>query len=95
MAEGLDAIEGISCSMPRGAFYVFPNISRCFNKSFKGRVIDNSIAFADFLLDSAEVAVVPGEAFGAEGFMRLSYSTSLENIEEGIRRIGKAVEELE
>jgi aspartate aminotransferase len=94
MVDGLNAIDGISCATPRGAFYVFPNISGCLKSSFKGRVIDGSLAFADFLLDEAEVAVVPGEAFGAEGFMRLSYATSMQNIEEGIRRIGEAVKKL-
>jgi aspartate aminotransferase len=94
MVDGLKAIDGISCATPQGAFYVFPNISGCLKRSFKGRVIDGSLAFADFLLDEAEVAVVPGEAFGAEGFIRLSYATSMDNIEEGIRRIGEAVNKL-
>ncbi len=94
MADGLNAIDGIRCAIPQGAFYVFPNISGCLNRSFKGRVLDGDLAFADFLLDEAEVAVVPGEAFGAEGFMRLSYATSMQNIEEGIRRIGEAVKKL-
>ncbi|MCP3677789.1 MAG: pyridoxal phosphate-dependent aminotransferase, partial [Deltaproteobacteria bacterium] len=91
MADGLNAIDGIRCAIPQGAFYVFPNILGCLNRSFKGRVLDGDLAFADFLLDEAEVAVVPGEAFGTEGFMRLSYATSMQNIEEGIRRIGEAV----
>ncbi|MCP3678257.1 MAG: aminotransferase class I/II-fold pyridoxal phosphate-dependent enzyme [Deltaproteobacteria bacterium] len=94
MADGLNAIDGIRCAIPQGAFYVFPNISGCLSRSFKGRVLDGDLAFADFLLDEAEVAVVPGEAFGAEGFMRLSYATSMQNIEEGIRRIGEAVKKL-
>ncbi|MFQ5586490.1 MAG: pyridoxal phosphate-dependent aminotransferase [Thermodesulfobacteriota bacterium] len=94
MVNGLNVIDGVSCTMPQGAFYVFPSISGCLKRSFKGKVIDGSIVFADFLLDEAEVAVVPGEAFGAEGYMRLSYATSMKNIEEGVRRIGKAVKKL-
>ncbi|MFQ5328612.1 MAG: pyridoxal phosphate-dependent aminotransferase [Thermodesulfobacteriota bacterium] len=94
MVDGLNAIDGIRCATPQGAFYVFPNISGCLKRSFQGKVIDSSLAFADFLLDEAEVAVVPGEAFGMEGFIRLSYATSMENIEKGIRRIGEAVKKL-
>lgn len=95
MVDGLNSIDGISCIMPAGAFYVFPNISAFFKKTYKGKVIEGSIEFAEFLIDVAEVAVVPGEAFGADGYVRLSYATSMENIEKGIKRIAEAVKRLE
>ncbi|MEE9591735.1 MAG: pyridoxal phosphate-dependent aminotransferase [Thermodesulfobacteriota bacterium] len=95
MVDGLNSIEGITCIMPAGAFYVFPNISAFFKRSYKGKVIGGSIEFTDFLIDVAEVAVVPGGAFGAEGHVRLSYAMSMENIEEGIKRIAEAVRRLE
>jgi aspartate aminotransferase len=95
MVDGLNSIEGITCIMPAGAFYVFPNISAFLKRSYKGKVIRGSIEFAEYLIDVAEVAVVPGEAFGTEGHVRLSYATSMENIEEGIKRIAEAVRRLE
>ncbi len=83
MVEGLNAIPGFRCRKPQGAFYAFPNIIG------SGMT---STALADLLLDEAGVAVLPGSAFGeyGEGYLRLSYATSLPNIEEGLRRI-KAV----
>ncbi len=87
----LNEIEGITCSTPVGAFYVFPNISGLFGQTFQGRGIENSSDVADYLLDQAKVAVVPGIGFGAEGFMRLSYATSMENIEAGVQRIKAAL----
>jgi aspartate aminotransferase len=81
---GLRAIPGITCSAPQGAFYVFPSISAHFNPA-----MPNDTAAAQQLLDRAHVAVVPGEAFGAPGYVRLSYATSIERIEEGLRRIAR------
>ncbi|MGC1659685.1 MAG: pyridoxal phosphate-dependent aminotransferase [Candidatus Acidiferrales bacterium] len=81
---GLRAIPGITCSAPQGAFYVFPNISAHFSPA-----MPNDTAAAKQLLDRAHVAVVPGEAFGAPGYVRLSYATSIERIEEGLRRIAR------
>jgi len=80
----LSEIDGVSCVMPGGTFYAFANFS-CYEK--------DSFKFASFLLDDAKVAAIPGRAFGneGEGFIRLSYATSMENIEEGISRIKKAV----
>ncbi|HCY19542.1 MAG TPA: aspartate aminotransferase [Deltaproteobacteria bacterium] len=95
IVDGLNAIKGIRCLLPPGSFYVFPNISRFLKKRFNGKIINTSADFADFLLEEAEVAVVPGEAFGGEGHIRMAYATSMENIKEGLKRIEEAVTKLE
>jgi len=77
---------------PQGAFYAFPNTSGLYGKSFKGRRISGSVDLAAYLLDEAEVAVVPGEPFGSDDHIRLSFATSMENIEEGLKRIRQALE---
>ncbi|MCA6069555.1 MAG: pyridoxal phosphate-dependent aminotransferase [Endomicrobium sp.] len=87
IVERLNEINDISCAKPEGAFYVFPNISALLGKTFNGKTINTDIEFADYLLDVAKIAVVPGSAFGAEGYIRLSYATSIENIREGIDRL--------
>ncbi len=91
----LSSINGIKCVKPSGAFYVFPDVASYFNKSNQSIKIENSFDLAMYLLREAKVAVVPGSAFGAEGFLRLSYSTSLENLNEGVKRIKKALARLE
>ena len=92
--EQLNAIDGVRCSSPRGAFYVFPNVSDFIGKSDGGRTITNDLEFALWLLDEAKVAVVPGSAFGAPGYIRMSYAASLEDLNEGIARIAGAVARL-
>jgi aspartate aminotransferase len=84
---GLNAIPGIRCPMPRGAFYVFPNV-----ESF-GRPVEE---LAEYLLDEAGVAVLPGTAFGlnGQGHLRLSYANSAENIEKALERMGRALRAL-
>lgn len=82
----LGSLDGIEFTVPQGAFFVFPNVERVFN----GR-ITNSAEFARYLLESAHVAVVPGAAFGAEGFIRISYATSLEQLREGLKRLREGV----
>src|SRR3989338_115388 len=94
IVNGLNAIKGIRCMLPPGSFYVFPNISKVLKKRFNGKAINSSADLAEFLLEEAEVAVVPGEAFGAEGHIRMAYATSMENITEGLKRIGEAVEKM-
>jgi aspartate aminotransferase len=79
---GLRAIPGVSCTAPQGAFYVFPNIAAHYNAQ-----ASNDTAVTKLLLDREHVAVVPGEAFGAPGFLRLSYATSMDRIDEGLRRM--------
>lgn len=94
MVERINKIEGISCRMPKGAFYVMMNVSKTFGKYIDGKLIENSTAFAEALLERYKVAVVPGIAFGADEYVRLSYATSMENIKEGLDRIEKFVKEL-
>lgn len=90
LVPALNAIDGICCADPDGAFYVFPDVRGFFGRSG----IQDSQSFASFLLDEARVAVVPGLAFGADGFIRISYATSMERIKEGVGRIATAVARL-
>ena len=90
----LNEIEGIACFMPGGAFYVFPNVSKLYGRSFEGKPINNSDHFSDYLLTSANVAVVAGSGFGADNYIRLSYATSMDNIRKGVARIAEAVAHL-
>ena len=91
MVDKINSIENLSCLKPQGAFYVMVNISQLLGKTIGGKVIENSIDLADYLLDNAKVAVVPGIGFGNDNYVRLSYATSLENIKEGLDRIEKAI----
>ncbi len=95
IVAGLNDIDGITCMKPQGAFYVFPNISGLFGRSYKGKKLSGSSSFADYLLDEAGVAIVPGADFGQDNYMRLSYATSMKNIEEGVKRIKAAVGRLD
>jgi aspartate aminotransferase len=90
----LTSIKGLTCYKPQGAFYLFPNISAFFHKSTRVFKIENSFDLAMYLLSEAKVATVPGSAFGAEGYVRMSYSTSMENLEEGVKRIKSALSQL-
>ena len=85
--EEVAKIPGLRCSVPTGAFYLFPNIAGFCD----GREIKNSVDFARFLLREAHVAVVPGAAFGAEGYVRLSYATSMSQLAEGMSRLRRAL----
>lgn len=87
MVEKINSIKGLSCRKPSGAFYVMVNISQLKGKEIKGKMINTSLDFANLLLEEARVAVIPGSAFGADDFIRLSYATSMENIKEGLKRI--------
>jgi len=91
----LNDIPGIKCFSPEGAFYAFPNVSAIYGRSYRGKKITNSAELIDYLLDEANVAAVPGAAFGSDDHIRLSYATSLKNIEEGIKRIKNAVAKLD
>lgn len=92
MVDKINSIKGLSCKKPLGAFYVMANISNLKGKIIKGKSIRTSLDVANLLLEEAKVAVVPGSAFGADDFIRLSYATSLKNIEEGLKRIEQTLE---
>ena len=94
IVKRLNAIKGVSCMLPDGAFYVFPSIKGILGKKSKTAKMKGSLEFCEALLDEANVAVVPGQAFGSEGFIRLSYATSMENIEKGIDRLEECIENL-
>ncbi len=94
IVEKLNNIPGINCMNPQGAFYVFPDVSSLYGMSFNGKKISSSTDLAEYLLDKVDVAVVPGVAFGNDNHIRLSYAMSMENIGEGLRRIGEAVAKL-
>ncbi len=94
IVERLNSIEGVSCFKPHGSFYVFPNFSGVYGKSYNGKVIENSMDFAAYLLDEFKVAIVPGIAFGDDNCARLSYATSMENIKKGLDRIEEAISKL-
>ncbi len=83
-----------SCVEPDGAFYLFPTVDKYLGKSFNGKVIKDSVDIATFLLEEANVAVVPGVAFGMDNNIRFSVATSLEEIKEGIQKIGLALKKL-
>ena len=91
IVERLNKIESITCLKPEGAFYVFPNVTNLLKKTYNGKLINTDIELADYLLDEAKIAVVPGSAFGAKGFIRFSYATSMENIVEGLNRLETAL----
>ncbi len=86
--------EGITCVVPKGAFYVFPNFSAYYGRSFNDKKIGNSLEMADYLLDKALLAIVPGAAFGADDFIRFSFATSMEVITEGMKRLKDALAKL-
>ncbi len=83
----LDTIEGIEYVKPTGAFYLYISLEKLLNKALGGQVIDSAMTFARLLLDEAEVAVIPGEAFGDNRYIRISYATSMEQLEKGLNRM--------
>jgi len=94
IVEGLNAIDGISCGMPEGAFYAFANVQPLIGKQGGGKMLETDIDVAGYLLEEARCAVVPGTAFGAPGFVRISYAASNDMIREGLSRIGEALSKL-
>ncbi|MCK9280728.1 MAG: pyridoxal phosphate-dependent aminotransferase [Melioribacteraceae bacterium] len=92
--DAITSLEGISCYKPEGAFYLFPNIRHYFGKSTEVLKIEHSFDLSMYLLYEAKVATVPGSSFGAEGFLRLSYATSMDNLKEGFERIKIALAKL-
>lgn len=94
IVDQLNAIDGITCRKPEGAFYVFPNVRELLNKSGRGKKLGSPCDLADYLLEEAQVAAVPGEDFGSKEHIRFSYAASLEDIEKGCARIRVAVQKL-
>jgi len=91
IVQRLNSIPGVSCSSPHGTFYVFPDVSRLLNRSWRGKRIQTTLELGNYLLDSEGVAVVPGSAFEGEGHLRLAFACSMEVIESGCDRIRRAV----
>lgn len=87
MVERINSIPGVSCINPDGAFYVFMSIKDLLGKEIKGKVINNADEFCEWLLECSKVALVPGTGFGADGYVRWSYATSMQNIKEGLDRL--------
>lgn len=94
MVDRLNAMPGVRCFMPTGAFYAFPNIAGLFNRRHRDRVIRSAGDLATYLLEEAKIAVVPGEPFGSAAHIRLSYATSLKAITEGLDRMAAALSTL-
>jgi aspartate/methionine/tyrosine aminotransferase len=89
----LNEIPGFECPMPTGAFYVYPSVKGALGKTIRGKVAKTSAELATIILDEAEVAAVPGEAFGPSGYLRFSYALGDDDIVEGIGRIKKLITE--
>ncbi|MCK5463212.1 MAG: pyridoxal phosphate-dependent aminotransferase [Bacteroidales bacterium] len=87
----LDTIDGVKCSIPEGAFYVFPDMSQYFGKSVEGQEIKDSGDLCMYLLESGHIATVPGSAFGAPDCIRISFANSDENLEEAMKRLKNAL----
>jgi aspartate aminotransferase len=85
----LNEIDGVVCPTPHGAFYAYPSVKGLLGKEHDGRVIETSAELAEYILDRAEVAVVPGEAFGSPGYLRLSYALGDDDLAEGVTRLQK------
>jgi len=83
----LNEIEGITCPMPGGAFYAYPAVKGLLGREYDGRTVDTSADLAEVILEKAEVAVVPGEAFGSPGYLRLSYALGDDDLLEGVARL--------
>lgn len=94
MTDLVNGIDGISCILPKGAFYIMVNITKIFGKKCGAKIINNSMDFSDLLLSEEKVAVIPGAGFGTDDFIRLSYATSEENIIKGLDRIKDFISKL-
>ena len=95
MVERLNRLDGITCSLPEGAFYAYPDASAYFGRSYNGRAIADSVSLCEYLLEEGLVACVPGAGFGTREHIRLSYATSLDLIEKAMDRIEAALGQLQ
>ncbi|MGA0797988.1 MAG: pyridoxal phosphate-dependent aminotransferase [Candidatus Nanopelagicales bacterium] len=89
MVKMLNDIDGVNCPMPGGAFYAYPSVKGLLGKTFNGKTINSSMELAEFALDEANVALVPGEAFGTPGYVRMSYALGDDDLIEGVARLQK------
>jgi aspartate/methionine/tyrosine aminotransferase len=83
----LNEVDGIDCPTPTGAFYAYPNVEALLGREIAGRTPTTSVELAEIILDEAQVAVVPGEAFGPSGYLRLSYALGDNDLADGVGRI--------
>ncbi len=95
LIDRLNAIEGVSCQLPEGAFYAFPKVSGLFGRKFKDTVIDGSVALCEYLLTEHHIALVPGAGFGADEHIRISYALSMDQLEKAFDRFEKGVQTLQ
>ncbi len=93
MVELLNNIEGVRCESPPGAFYCFADWRGLLDRKTEGKALDGDMEWAEYLLDAAQTACVPGSPFGAPGFLRFSFACGLDRIEDGLARVKKAVEQ--
>jgi aspartate aminotransferase len=89
MVAMLNDVPGFVCPEPKGAFYAYPTVKGALGREIGGRVAESSAQLAEIILEEAEVAVVPGEAFGTPGYLRLSYALGDDDLAEGVTRIQK------
>ena len=94
MLARMREIPGLKLNVPDGAFYLFPEVTSYFGKKYGDFVINNATDLSMFLLDQAHVAIVPGAAFGDDNYVRLSYATSEDRLEEAARRMKEALAKL-
>jgi len=91
MTSMLNAIDGVSCAEPEGAFYCYPNVTGLLGRPLGGRIASSSAELAETLLETIKIAVVPGEAFGTPGFFRFSYALGDDDLVEGLERFASLV----
>ncbi|GGP57709.1 pyridoxal phosphate-dependent aminotransferase [Saccharothrix coeruleofusca] len=94
IVELLSAIPGVTCPTPKGAFYVYPSVKELIGKRLRGTTITDTVTLAALILEHAEVAVVPGEAFGTPGYLRLSYALGDDDLKTGVTRMGELLREV-
>ena len=90
----LNELPGISCLVPKGAFYAFPNFSYFLGKKAEGKLLKDTFDISEYILESAKVVTVPGDGFGAPGHIRFSYATDSETIKEGVDRVAVALKNI-
>ena len=95
MLKKLNQIKGVSCEIPNGAFYAFPDFSYYLNRKVNDKLLKDTFNISEYILDTVNVVTVPGDGFGAPGHIRFSYATSSNLINKGIERVQKALNMIE